>query len=146
MKRLQIAPLLLSLLLATSAGLVSAQTPNPSGNAATQAMQMKMDRGEFLRMFMWDEASEIWVMRQGVEPPSGVKSRVEVKAERDAFLASNHWDDGKSRWTPIAGAPRNMSTMSREEVKAQTTAFLRTHRYDEANSKWTARDNSGGSQ
>jgi hypothetical protein len=144
MKRLQITPLLLSLLLATSAGFVSAQ--NPNGNAETAAMTIKMERGEFLKMFMWDAASETWVMRAGVGLPAGVKSRAEVKAERDAFLSTNHWDDGKSRWTPIAGVPRNMSTMTREEVKAQTTAFLRTHRYDEANSKWTQRDNTGGSQ
>ena len=145
MKRLQITPLLLSLLLATSAGLVSAQSPNPSGNAATQAMQIKMDRGEFLRMFMWDEASEMWVMRQGVEPPSGVRSRATVKADRDMFLSMNRWDNGMSKWVPITGTPRNMSTMTREEVRAETANFLRTHRYDEANSKWSERGN-GGSQ
>ena len=143
MKRLHITPLLISLLLATSAGFVNAQ--NPNGNAETAAMTIKMERGEFLKMFMWDAASETWVMRAGVGLPAGVKSRAEVKAERDAYLSANHWDDGKSRWVPIQGAPRNMSTLSREEVKAQTTAFLRTHRYDEGTSKWTERGN-GGSQ
>lgn len=145
MKRLHITPLLLSLLLATSAGIVSAQNQNPSGNASTQAMQMKMERGEFLRMFMWDEASEMWVMRQGVEPPMGVKSRATVKSERDMFLSMNRWDNGMSKWVPITGAPRNMSTMTREEVKAETANFLRTHRYDEPSSKWMERS-SGGSQ
>lgn len=143
MKRLHITPLLISLLLATSAGFVSAQ--NPNGNAETMAMQLKMERGEFHKMFVWDAGTDTWVMRAGVQPPAGVKSRAEVKAERDAYLASNHWDDGKSRWVPIQGAPRNMSTLSRDEVKAQTTAFLRTHRYDEGTSKWTERSN-GGSQ
>ena len=143
MKRLHITPLLLSLLLAISAGVVSAQ--NPTGNAANQAMQMKMERGEFLKMFMWDEATEMWVMRAGVEPPMGVKSRATVKAERDMFLSTNRWDNGRSRWVPITGTPRNMSTMTREEVKAETAYFLRTHRYDEPTSKWTERS-TGGSQ
>ena len=143
MKRLHITPLLLSLLLATSAGVVSAQ--NPSGNAANQAMQMKMERGEFLKMFRWDEAAEMWIMREGVEPPMGVKSRATVKSERDMFLSMNRWDNGMSRWVPVTGAPRNMSTMSREEVKAETANFLRTHRYDEPTSKWTERS-TGGSQ
>jgi hypothetical protein len=136
MKRLQITPLLISLLLATSAGFVSAQ--NPNGNAETAAMQLKMERGEFHKMFMWDAASEMWVMRAGVGLPAGVKSRAEVKAERDMFLSNNHWDDGKSRWTPLGPTPRNMSTMSREEVKAQTAAFMRTHQWDENTGKWIA--------
>lgn len=143
MKRLHITPLLLSLLLATSAGIVSAQ--NPTGNAANQARQMRMERGEFLQMFQWDEATEMWVMRAGVEPPMGVKSRATVKSERDMFLSMNRWDNGMSKWVPITGTPRNMSTMTREEVKAETAYFLRTHRYDEPTSKWTERS-SGGSQ
>lgn len=143
MKRIQITPLLLSLVLASTAGLVSAQ--NPSGNAAVAATQLKMERGEFHRMFMWDEASEMWVMRAGVEPPMGVKSRVTVKAERDAFLSNNRWDNGMSKWIPLGGTPRDMSTMTRAEVKAETANFLRTHRYDEPTSKWTERV-TGGSQ
>ena len=134
MKRLHITPLLLSLLLATSAGVAIAQ--NPSGNAATQALQMKMERSEFIKMFMWDEALEMWVMRPGVLPPEGLKSRASVKADRDMFLRNNHWDDGKSAWVPLGGTPRDMSTMSRELVTAQTAAFMRTHRWDENTGKW----------
>ena len=134
MKRLHITPLLLSLLLATSAGVVSAQ--NATGNAATQAVQMKMERGEFIKMFMWDEASEMWVMRPGVLPPEGLKSRTAVKAERDMFLRNNHWDDGKSRWVPLGATPRDMAGMPPEQVKAQTAAFMRTHRWDENTGKW----------
>ena len=135
MKRLHITPLLLSLLLATSAGVVSAQQ-NPAGNAANQAMQMKMERGEFIKMFQWDEASELWVMRPGVLPPEGLKSRASVKAERDMFLRNNHWDDGKSRWVPLGGAPRDMAGMPPDQVKAQTAAFQRSHRWDETSGKW----------
>lgn len=134
MKRLHITPLLLSLLLAASAGVVSAQ--NATGNAANQALQMKMERGEFIKMFMWDEASEMWVMRPGVLPPEGLKSRAAVKAERDMFLRNNHWDDGKSLWVPLGATPRDMTTMSREQVTAQTAAFMRTHRWDENTGKW----------
>lgn len=143
MKRLHITPLLLSLLLASSAGLVNAQ--NATGNAAVAATQLKMERGEFHRMFVWDEATDMWVMRAGVEPPMGVKSRMAVKAERDVFLSNNRWDNGMSKWVPLGGTPRNMSTMTREEVRAETANFLRTHRYDEPTSKWTERV-SGGSQ
>ena len=138
MKRLQITPLLLSLVLASTAGLVSAQAPNPSGNAAVQANQIKMERGEFLKMYQWDHTSEMWVMRAGIAQPDGLKSRAEVKAERDMFLSKNDWNDGKSRWEPITGTPRNMSTMSREKVSAQNAAFLRTHRWDENTGKWIA--------
>ena len=143
MKRVHITPLLLSLVLASTAGLVSAQ--NATGNAAVAATQLKMERGEFHRMFMWDDATDMWVMRAGVEPPMGVTSRVTVKAERDTFLSNNRWDNGTSRWVPLGGTPRNMSTMTREEVRAETANFLRTHRYDEPTSKWTQRV-SGGSQ
>ena len=138
MKRLQITPLLLSLVLASTAGLVNAQAPNPSGNATVQSNQIKMERGEFLKMYQWDPATEMWVMRTGVQAPDGLKSRAEVKAERDRFLSMNDWNDGTSRWEPISGAPRNMSTMPREKVTAQNAAFLRTHRWDELSGKWVA--------
>ncbi len=143
MKRTQITPLLLSLVLASTAGLVNAQ--NATGNAAVAATQLKMERGEFHKNFMWDAGSEMWVMRAGVEPPMGVKSRAAVKADRDMFLSNNRWDNGMSKWVPLGGTPRNMSTMTREEVKAETANFLRTHRYDEPTDKWTARV-TGGSQ
>lgn len=136
MKRLHIAPLLLSLMLASTAGLVNAQ--NPTGNAAVLGTQDKMQRGEFLKMYMWDPASDMWVMRTGVVQPEGIKSRAEVKAERDLFLSKNEWNDGTSAWEPIAGAPRNMSTMPREKISAQNAAFLRTHRWDEETGKWIA--------
>jgi hypothetical protein len=143
MKRLHVTPLLLSLMLAATAGMATAQSSTGSTGAAP--MQMKMERSEFMRMFMWDEASEMWVMRANVQPPAGVRSRAEVKAERDTFLSMNHWDNGKSAWVPVTGAPRNMSTMTREQVKAETANYLRTHRYDEPTGKWTPRS-TGGSQ
>jgi hypothetical protein len=141
MKRLHIAPLLLTLALASTAGLVSAQsTP---GSAATPPMAMKMDRSEFYKMYTYDTVNDMWVMNPGMSPPVGVRSRAEVKADRDMFLSMNRYDNATSKWVPLGGTPRNMSTMSREEVRVETENFLRTHRYDEANSKWLMRSGSG---
>ena len=143
MKRLHITPLLLSLALASTAGLVNAQST--SGSTGAQPMQMKMDRGEFYKMYTYDTVNDMWVMNPGMAPPVGVRSRAEVKADRDMFLSLNRYDNPTIKWIPLTGAPRNMATMSREEVKAETAHFLRTHRYDEPTSKWAART-TGGAQ
>lgn len=50
-----------------------------------------MERDEFLCTHIWNETSDIWSLKAGVEPPTGVKSRSEVKAARDAFLSNNKW-------------------------------------------------------
>lgn len=143
MKRLHMAPLLLGLAFASTAGLVNAQSAIGSTGAAP--MQMKMDRAEFYTMYTYDTVNDMWIMNPGMAPPVGVRSRAEVKADRDMFLSMNRYDNATSRWVPVTGTPRNMSSMSREEVKAETEHFLRTHRYDEPTSKWAARP-TGGSQ
>ena len=140
MKRLHIAPLLLSLVFATTAGFVNAQSATSAG---ASPMAMKMDRSEFYKMYTYDTVNDMWVMNPGMSPPAGVRSRAEVKADRDMFLSMNRYDNATSTWVPIGGTPRNMSTMSREEVRAETAHFLRTHRYDESNSKWLMRSGSG---
>ncbi len=141
MKRTHIAPFILSLAMAATAGLVQAQSP--MGGASAPPMAMKMDRSEFYKMYTYDTVNDMWVMNPGMSPPAGVRSRAEVKAERDAFLSMNRYDSVTSKWVPISGKPRDMSTMSREEVRAETANFLRTHRYDEANSKWQMQSGSG---
>jgi hypothetical protein len=141
MKRLHIAPLLLTLALASTASVVSAQST--TGTAGAPPMAMKMDRSEFYQMYTYDTVNDMWVMNPGMSPPVGVRSRADVKADRDMFLSMNRYDNATSKWIPLGGTPRNMSTMSREEVRAETANFLRTHRYDEANSKWLMRSGSG---
>ena len=42
-----------------------------------------METAEFLRTHRWDDNASVWVMRAGVDAPTGVKPRAEVKAERD---------------------------------------------------------------
>jgi hypothetical protein len=101
--------------------------------------QVKMERDEFMRTHRWDEASDTYVLRSGVEPPTGVKSRVEVKAERDAFLSRHRWDVSNSRWIPLDGAPRTMSNVSRAQVKAETAQFLRTHQWSESSGTYVER-------
>lgn len=138
MKRLHVAPLLLGLSLAAMTGMASAQ------NAIdTVAVPMKMDRADFLNMFMYDTVNDMWVLKPGMAPPMGIRSRAEVRAERDMFLSNNRYDNATSKWIPLGGTPRQMSSMSREEVRAETANFLRTHRYDEPTSKWTERSGGG---
>ena len=141
MKRTIIAPLFLSMAIASASGWVQAQT---TGATTAAAAEMKMSRDQFLRMYQWDSVNDMWVMNDGMKMPEGIKSRAEVKAERDLYMSMHKYDTRNEKWVPMT-TPRNMSTMSREEVKAETSNFLRTHRYDEPTSKWTART-SGGSQ
>lgn len=141
MKRLHIAPLILSLAMASATGWVSAQSP---GTTAAAAAEMKMTSAQFLSMYTWDTVNDMWVMNAGMVLPEGIKSRADVKAERDLYMSMNKYDTRSQKWVPMTTA-RNMSTMSREEVKAETAHFLRTHRYDEPTSKWTART-TGGAQ
>jgi len=119
-------------LLSTTSGLLAAQT-NASPQGETR-QQVKTERDEFLKTHRWDGLTETWVLKKGVEPPAGVRSRADLKAERDKFLSLNRWDDIKGTWVPIKGQPpRNVSTMSREQVRSETRQFLRTHEWDEIN-------------
>ena len=141
MKRLHIAPLILSIAMASAIGLAYAQAP---GATTAAAAEMRMTRAQFLSMYSWDTVNDMWVMKAGMTLPEGIKSRAEVKAERDLYMSMHKYDTRSQKWVPMT-TPRNMSTMSREEVKAETAHFLRTHRYDEPTSKWTERT-TGGSQ
>lgn len=129
---------LMAVLLAASMGLASAPVQAQAakaGSSLTRA-QVKMERDEFLKSHRWDEYSENWVLKSGVEPPTGVKTRAEVKAERDVFLRNNRWDEATSAWVPLKDAPRDISTLTRAQVRAETRAFMRTHRWDESSDTW----------
>lgn len=98
--------------------------------------QVKMERDEFLKTHRWDEPTDMWMLRAGVEPPAGVMSRADVKAARDTYLSNNRWDEARGGWVPLKSAPRVISNLSREQVRLETRQFLRTHRWDEATSVW----------
>jgi hypothetical protein len=115
----------------------AAQGAAPS--SAVSRAQVKMERDEFMKTHRWDEASDTYVLRSGVEPPMGVKSRAEVKAERDAFLSKHRWDQPTARWIPLDGAPRAMNNVSRAQVKAETAQFLRTHQWSETSGTYVER-------
>lgn len=134
MKRLQTLPLLLALLLASTTGMVSAQTP---AETATRA-QVKMDRDEFLKTHHYDDITSNWVLNSGSEPPAGMKSRAEIKAERDEFLRNNRYDTRIADWVPLKSEPRDLNAMSREQVRSETKHFMRTHRWDDVSGSWVA--------
>lgn len=131
MKTSHTASLFAASLLLSFAGAVHAQ-----GSGLGREM-VKMDRDTFLSMFKWNEITSEWVLKSGMAPPQGVKSREEVIAMRDEFLSMNVWNDDTSQFDPIKGGkPRNMSSLTREQVQRETTMFFMTHRYDENSSKW----------
>jgi hypothetical protein len=98
--------------------------------------EVKMERNEFLKTHRWDEYSETWMLKSGVEAPASVKSRAEVKAARDAFLRNNKWDSTAGGWLPLQSTPRDLSGLTREQVKAETDQFLKTHYWDEESEGW----------
>ena len=104
--------------------------------ATTTRADVKMERAEFLKTHAYDAVNETWVLKPGLEAPSGMKSRAQIKAERDEFLKNNRWDEKSNDWVSLKGMPRRMDTMTREQVKMETAAFLRTHRYDEQSETW----------
>lgn len=134
MKRLNVAALALGLAAASTIGQSMAQMT--TGTASANTASMKMTHAEFLRMYSWDPANEMWVMNAAVTPPEGVKSRATVRAERDAFLRNNRYDNINSRWIPLGPTPREVSGMTREEVRAETIAYMRTHEWDESTEVW----------
>lgn len=136
MKRLQAIPLLLGLLFASTAGVVSAQSAGGMTSASPTREQIKMERDEFIKTHRWDEVSSNWVLNSGYEPPVGMKSRAEVEAERDEFLRNNKYDMRVNDWVPLKTQPRDLSTMSRAEVRSETRHFTRTHRWDDTASAW----------
>ena len=136
------ASLLVGLACIGTAGLAQAQIVAPAATPAAMTpgsptrMQVKMERDAFLETHRYDEISGMWMLKEGVEPPMGVRSRAEVKQGRDQFLANNRWDAQQARWVPLTGTPRNMSTLSRATVTAETQQFSRTHEFDETSGQW----------
>lgn len=122
-------------------GLAQAQTQ--AADAPLTRAQVKMEREEFMRTHRWHEATQTWMLRDGVEPPAGVKTRAEVKAERDAFVRTHRWDERVSGWVPREPAPRESSSLSRAQVKRDTVQFLRTHVWDEATETYVPRNRGG---
>ena len=122
---------LLAVCMAATDGMVAAQAPAGQARA-----QVKMERDEFLKTHRWDEATETWVLKAGVEPPQGVTSRAEIKAARDAFLRSNEWNEEKGAWVPMTGEPRDLGKMSRQQLSADTRRFLLTHSWDDESGSW----------
>jgi hypothetical protein len=99
---------------------------------------VKMDRSEFLKTHRWDARTEAYVLRDNVQPPSGVKTRSEIKAERDEFLANHRWE-GSNGWVRSRPEPRTPSTLPREQVRNDTAQFMKTHRWDEETDSWVER-------
>lgn len=129
-----------ALLLATCIAGGSALAQMPAAQPAPLTRQeAKAERDAFLATHTWDEESDVWTLKPGMQLPPGVKARSDVKAERDAFLSRNHWDESKGGWVPETAAPRNLGQMTREQVRAETAAFTRTHRWDEETETWTLR-------
>ena len=136
MKQLQVLPLLLGLLFASNATLVNAQSDTEKAEMPLTREQVKRDRDEFIKTHRWDTVTDNWVLKSGVEPPTGMKSRAEVKAERDEFLRTHRYDQNMDAWVPIQETPRNLSTLSRAQVKEETRQFLRTHQWDPVTDTW----------
>ena len=123
---------LLPLTAAMTAALMFGAVAHAQTAAATAPetrAQVKMDTVDFLKTHRYDDVSESWVLKSGVEPPAGVKSRAEVKAERDAFLRANKYSE-EDGWVPLK-EPRDLGKMTRAQVKDETRTFLATHTYDE---------------
>ncbi len=136
MKRSKSVALAIGLSMALTTGLASAQKADGQAGPGLTRSQVKMERDEFLKYYKWDKTLDIWSLKSGVEPPTGVKTRAEVHSERDAFLSANRWSNALSIWEPIKGAPRKMDTVPRAQVRAETQQFLRTHEWDNQLSKF----------
>ena len=141
MNRLHPARLLVSLVIAGSAGVVHAQgatppvLPDPTSTMARSITPLSMDAKEFLRTHRWDP-SDTWVLKSGVEVPVGVRPRSEVKAERDDFLRKNQFNQATDTWTPRKAEIPPGSTLTRAQVRSDAVAFQRTHRWDEGQNQW----------
>jgi hypothetical protein len=131
-----VLPRALSIPLTLAAAALSLPAQAQLAEPQVTRTQIKMERDEFLKSHRWDEYSETWMLKSGVEPPASIKSRAEVKAARDVFLRNNKWDSTAGGWLPLAATPRDLSGMTREQVKAETDQFLKTHYWDEESEGW----------
>ncbi len=142
MNRPHPARLLVSLVIAGAAGAASAQgatptaSPEPTSSTARALTPLSMDGKEFLRTHRWDDPTDAWVLKSGIEVPAGVKPRAEVKAERDDFLRKNQYNEGTDTWMPRKVEIPAGSMLTRGQVRSDAVAFQRTHRWDEGQSRW----------
>jgi hypothetical protein len=128
--------LFLALVLAGTVNLGHAQTTDSATAGSPTRMQVRMETKEFLKTHRWDEPTEVWVLKSGVEPPTGVVSRATVKAKRDEYMRLNQWDAVSDTWSARKPVPATPSTLTREQVRADTIAFTRTHHWDEEVEAW----------
>ena len=134
-KRSYLLSALVAGVLATS-GLAQAQTTAAKPETGLTRDQAKMERDEFLKTHRYDTGTENWVLKSGVEPPTGIKSRAEIKAQREEFLRNNRYDNATETWVPAKTDASKPSTKSRREVKEETLRFVRTHHWDEVSETW----------
>lgn len=135
MKSWHALPLLVAMLVGSTASLVHAQSDAAKAETPLTREQVKQDRDEFIRTHRWDQKGENWVLKSGMEPPTGMKTRATVKAERDEFMRTHRWDLKSDSWIPTE-TPKNMSTLTRAQVKADTQRFLSTHEWDARTEEW----------
>lgn len=136
MKKSFTVPFLLSALLLSVSAFTQAQ-----GTGATR-QQIAMERDAFLAMAQWDAFTGMWVLKPGMELPSGVKSRADVIAMRDRDISMSKWDAFTGMWVALK-TPRDMSQLTREQVEMETARFVMMHRFDEYQNKWVSRVSSG---
>ena len=97
--------------------------------------QVKMERQEFVKSHRWDPESETWVLKEGFEPPAGLKTRAEVKAERVAFLRTHRWNTSTEMWDSIT--PEQGQAKTRQEVREEAKQFAKTHEWDPITNTWS---------
>jgi hypothetical protein len=136
MKPTRRSTLLLALLLVGAVNLGHAQSADPAAAVSPTRMQIRMETKEFLSTHRWDEPTEVWVLKSGVEPPVGVVSRATVKAKRDEYMRLYRWDEPTDTWIARKPVPATPSNLSRKQVRADTVAFARTHHWDEQLEAW----------
>lgn len=128
-------PLLIAVL--SLPALSVAQTaPSPGTTAAplTRA-EVKMERQEFVKTHRYDPDSETWVLKEGFEPPAGLKTRAEVKSEREAFLRTHRWNPSTEVWDSIT--PEQGQAKTREQVRGEAKQFAKTHEWDPITNTWS---------
>jgi len=120
--------------IATVAGSALAQ-----GKSGETREQVKMETKEFLKTHRYDETTDAWMLKAGVEPPEGVKTRAEIKAGRDAFLKKNHWDETTASWVARDASKPALSSLTTEQRRTAERAFNKTHRFDETSGEWVSK-------
>ncbi len=136
MKDQRLLSTLIGMSLATTVGLVSAQTS--ATKTEESRSQVKMDRDEFLKTHTYDAGRQEWMLKPGVQTPTGVTPRAEITAARDKFLSMHRWNAGSQDWVKLPG-PREMSKVSRSQVKMERDAFTKTMVFNNETGLWSPR-------